>query len=89
MKYKLLFTKKAEKEFYRIERSYQKLIAVKLKSLAEDFQGTSNNIKKLKGKYEYFRLRVGQYRVIFNKEDDKLIITVIHIGHRKKIYEKL
>lgn len=89
MKYKLLFTKTAEKEFSKIERPYQKLIAAKLKSLAEDFRLSSGNIKKLKGDYEYYRLRVGQYRVIFTKEDDKLIITVIHVGHRKKIYEKL
>jgi len=46
-----------------------------------------NNIKKLGGiKDDYYRLRVGNYRVIFKKEEKELIIIIIRIGHRKEIY---
>jgi mRNA interferase RelE/StbE len=37
---------------------------------------------------EYYRIRLGNYRIIYSIEDDKLIIIVIKIGHRKDIYCK-
>ena len=36
----------------------------------------------------YYILRVGDYRIILNIEDNQLIILVIEIGHRKNVYEK-
>lgn len=43
-------------------------------------------LKRLVGS-PYFRLRVGDYRVILDIKDDKLIIYVIELGHRKNIYD--
>ena len=45
-----------------------------------------HNLKKLVGS-PYFRLRVGDYRVILEIKSDKLIIFVIEVGHRKDIYK--
>ena len=45
------------------------------------------HVKKLLGS-KYFRLRVGDYRVIMDIIDNKLIIHVIEVGHRKNIYKK-
>ena len=42
-------------------------------------------VKKLVGS-PYFRLRVGDYRLILDIQQDKLIILVLEIGHRKNIY---
>ena len=36
----------------------------------------------------YFRLRVGDYRVILDVKENKLLIFVIEVGHRKKLYSK-
>ena len=44
------------------------------------------HVKKLVGS-SYFRLRVGDYRVILEIKSDKLIIFVIELGHRKEIYK--
>ena len=46
------------------------------------------DVKKLKGYENYYRLRVGDIRIIFEKEDDKLKIIVIDIGNRGQIYNK-
>jgi mRNA interferase RelE/StbE len=46
------------------------------------------DVKKLKG-YEYYRLRVGDVRVIFTKNDKELVILIIDIGNRGQIYESL
>lgn len=46
------------------------------------------DIKKLQGSYEYYRLRVGNFRIIFSKNDKNLIILIIEIGPRGEIYNK-
>jgi mRNA interferase RelE/StbE len=45
-----------------------------------------HGVKKLKGRDGY-RIRVGNYRIIYEVYDDQLIIDIIAIGHRKDIYE--
>ncbi len=46
------------------------------------------HVKRLVGS-PYFRLRVGDYRVIMDIKDDKLIMFVIEVGHRKRIYKEV
>ena len=85
--YSLLFLTSAKKEFKKLDKSAQKIIKEKLKLLAEDPECLKNNIKPLKGEYKgKFRLRVHQYRIIFQLKDKELVITIIRIGHRKEIY---
>jgi len=52
-------------------------------------EALQNNIKRLAAGEDFFRLRVGSYRVIFKKEDRRLLILIIRIGHRKEIYLSL
>jgi mRNA interferase RelE/StbE len=42
--------------------------------------------KKLKGE-DAFRIHVGEYRIIYEIEDDKIIVTIVSVGHRKDIYK--
>jgi mRNA interferase RelE/StbE len=85
--YAVFFEERAAKELVRIEKPYQLLIKKKIEQLSENFDSMVNNLKPLKGKYDYYRLRVGSYRVIFHKDDRKIIITIVRIGHRKSIYK--
>ncbi|MCK5058523.1 MAG: type II toxin-antitoxin system RelE/ParE family toxin [Candidatus Aminicenantes bacterium] len=89
MKYEVFFEERAEKELAKIEKPFQRLIVTKIKQLAENFDSLANNLKILKGKNDYYRLRVGNFRVIFYKDDAKIVITIVRIGHRKDIYERL
>jgi mRNA interferase RelE/StbE len=41
---------------------------------------------KLQGAEGYFRIRVGDYRVVYAIEDDVLIVLVVRIGHRREVY---
>ena len=45
------------------------------------------NARKLKGR-DAFRVRVGDYRVIYTVEDGVLLIVVVALGHRRDIYER-
>jgi len=86
--YKLVFLTSARKEFMKLDVVAQKLIKEKLLLLSEDPETLKNNLKALQGNHKgKFRLRVGNYRVVIKKEDDKLIITIISVGHRKDIYK--
>ena len=89
MTYSVFFEEKAKKELARINKPFQRLIARKITQLSEDFDSIKKQLKLLKGKYDYYRMRVGSYRVIFHKDDEKIIITIIRIGNRKDIYKNL
>ena len=65
-----------------------KHIALKILKEIEKLENYPNisNIKKLKNFYPPFRLRIGNYRVLFDIEDD--ILIVVNIKHRKESYKK-
>ena len=86
MQYKILFTKSAVKMLEKIDFPVQKLIRIKLDILSKDFNALDNNLKQLKGEKNIYRLRVADYRVIFEKRDSELILLIIRIGHRKEVY---
>ena len=82
--YNIEFTQLAEKQLKKFDKIVQKRIINSLKRIRIR---PYPYIKKLVGN-PYFRLRVGHYRVILNIKDDKLIILVLEIGHRKNIYKQ-
>ena len=87
MKYKLFFLKEAVEEFKKLDKAVQRIIKEKLEILAQNPELLKNNIKPLKGKYRgLYRLRVGNYRVIYRLDKEEITILVIRIGHRKDIY---
>ncbi len=47
-----------------------------------------HGVKKLQGEENLYRIRVGDYRIIYSIEEKKLIVLVIRIGHRRDIYKK-
>ena len=86
--YQLVFLTSAKKEFKKLDRVVQKHIKEKLILLSQDPNALKNNLKTLQGTHKgKFRFRVGDYRIVLKKEDDKLIITIISVGHRKDIYK--
>ncbi|WP_414518967.1 type II toxin-antitoxin system RelE family toxin [Nostoc sp. PCC 9305] len=46
-----------------------------------------NGVKKLKGKENAYRIRIGDYRIIYDIFDDLLVVNVVEVGHRKNIYK--
>ena len=82
--FKIAFDKDAEKEFLKLDPQAQKLVSVKILDLRD---GNFSNDKQLKGKHKgKFRKRAGNYRIIYLKEKDYLVISIIRIAHRKEAY---
>lgn len=46
-------------------------------------------VEKLSGYKDYYRIRVGEYRIIYTIEDKKLLILVVRVGTRNQIYKDL
>ena len=87
--YELKFLGRAMDDLKRIDKPHQKIIKEKLLILADNPEALKNNIKRLAADEDFFRLRVGSYRVILKKEDRRLLILIVRIGHRKEIYLSL
>jgi len=82
--YKVILTKYALKELSSINKKDQQNIFDRIKDLEK---GNFVNDRQLKGNHTgKFRKRCGNYRIIYLKENDVLLITVIRIAHRKEVY---
>ncbi len=82
--YNVVFDRDAEKEFLKLDQSAKELIAKKLIDLEN---GHFTGDKPLKGSHKgKFRKRAGDYRIVYLKENDILLITLIRIAHRKEVY---
>ncbi len=63
-----------------------KRVRLKLLALARDPKRQNNNVKKLTG-VEGYRLRIGDWRVIYTLRQQILTVVVVTIGHRSEVYE--
>ena len=82
--FKIILPKASFKELEKIDIENQKLIYSKIKDLEA---GNFTSDKALKGKHKgKFRKRAGNYRIVYLKENDILVITLIRIAHRKEAY---
>lgn len=82
--YNVIVSDDAFKELSDLEKNDQKQIYKKLKLLEG---GHFSGDKPLKGKHKgKFRKRVGNYRIIYLRENNILLITVIRVAHRKEVY---
>ena len=82
--YEIIVPDFAYKELSKIDKENQQLIFDKIKDLKN---GIFTNDKSLKGEHKgKFRKRAGNYRIIYIKENNILLITLIRIAHRKEVY---
>ena len=84
--YSISWKKSAEKDLKSVPRHYARNIQSKIKKIAED--DPTLDIKKLQGYFDIptYRLRVGDYRIIFEAHEHTIIILIVAIKHRKDAY---
>lgn len=81
--YHIIIKKKAKKFIDKLPMNERKRIVCAIELLPN-----GEDIKKLKGYDELFRLRVGEYRIIYSVDNGKLIVYVVDAGSRGDIYKK-
>ena len=84
--FEIKYSKRAAKKLVKLPRNTQSLIEEKLQGVALDPQ-SAPNVKALTGAPDY-RLRVGNWRVIFSINDNELVISVIKIASRGEVYKQ-
>ena len=83
--YKIDFTPSADKALRKLPQSVQVRIATAVKGLVNDPRPRGS--LKLKSEDDLWRIRVGDYRVVYTIEDDELIVLVVRVAHRKDVYQ--
>ncbi|MFA7268351.1 MAG: type II toxin-antitoxin system RelE/ParE family toxin [Sterolibacterium sp.] len=87
MRYNILITRRAKKQLHSLPLTVQERIAEAIGTLGNNPDNPALNVKALINEPEaQYRLRVGNYRVKYNRDDGIKIIEVVRIGHRKDIY---
>ncbi len=84
MTYKIEFAKQAAKQFKALPRQEQQRLKTKIDNLETDPR--PSGVVKLSGEKNLYRIRVGNYRIIYSIQDSRLLILIVKIGHRKDVY---
>ena len=84
--YELEVAKSVEKDFKKISRDMRSQIFVAIEELASN-PFPESKYKKLKGTVNSFRLRVGNYRILYDVDGRSMIITIYRVRHRKDVYK--
>jgi mRNA interferase RelE/StbE len=85
MAYRVEFLPRADKQLRALPHLLQARIARAVRSLAENPRPPG--CVKLADTDDLWRIRVGDYRVIFHIQDAKLLVLVVRIGHRRDVYK--
>ncbi|MBW4079609.1 MAG: type II toxin-antitoxin system RelE/ParE family toxin [Acidobacteria bacterium] len=82
--YEIEFRPAALRELRKMDRSTQPRVRGAIALLAQDPRPPAS--RQLRGRDGY-RLRVGDYRIIYTIDDGVLLIVVVTIGHRREVYQ--
>jgi len=85
--YEIIFSKHVVKDLRRLPTFIVDQIFEQVERLKENPKPT--NSKKLKGYTNLYRIRQGDYRIVYTLEDKQLVIEVIKVAHRKDVYRDL
>jgi mRNA interferase RelE/StbE len=82
--YKIEWKRSATKELQKLPRQMISKIVAAVDSLSSN--PYPQGVRKLVSTENSYRIRVGDYRVLYNIVENKLIVEIIRVGHRKDIY---
>jgi mRNA interferase RelE/StbE len=83
-KYTVVISKTAQKQLDNLPDLVAEMLWTEMQALGDNPR--SSGCKKLKGYANAYRIRKGDYRVIYEVRDKVLVVEVIAVGHRKNIY---
>ena len=84
-RYKIIVKKSVSKDLKKIPKKDIERILSAIKDLADNPRPPQS--KKLSGQ-ERYRLRQGNFRILYSIEDDKLVVSVVRIANRRDVYNK-
>ena len=82
--YRIVIKKSAAKELEKLPKKDRARVIERIRGLAEDPRPVG--CKKLSAQEKY-RIRQGNYRVLYQIVDDEVLVVVVKVGHRRDVYE--
>ena len=86
MIYQIEITTRAAKQLKKLSEDIKLKIEEKVQELSNNPR--SNDVVKLEGEEDTYRIRVGNYRILYEIKDDLLIVKVVKISHRRDVYRR-
>ena len=83
--YEVVYTKQVDRTLRRMSRNQAQVIRIKIEGIAQNPYAQHNNLTKLVGRSGY-RLRVGDWRILYELQDQQLILLVVKIASRGDVY---
>jgi mRNA interferase RelE/StbE len=84
VRYSVLLSPSAERDLGALDKPVQRRVVARIEALAENPRPAG--VAKLQGVANAWRIRVGDYRVLYTIEDGRLVVLVVKIGHRREVY---
>jgi len=85
--YSVEFRPAVLKRLKRLPRKDLRRIKKRIDDLSENLPNPATT--KMKGSNSFHKIRMGDYRIIYEIHEDRLVILVVKIGHRKDVYKRL
>ncbi|WP_414568773.1 type II toxin-antitoxin system RelE family toxin [Nostoc sp. CCY 9925] len=85
MSYQVEISKSASKQLKKLPLDIQSRLESKIQQLGQDPR--PDGVGKLKNGENRYRIRVGDYRILYQIFDDVLIVIVVRVGHRREVYK--
>ena len=82
--YQIEFTTRARREIRNLPSHVQTRLRTKIDALAEEPR--PSGVRKIRGADDLYRIRVGDYRVVYQVKDDVLVVLIIRVRHRRDVY---
>ena len=86
MIYEIIITKYIQKQLDNLPNNIQERVYDKISQLAEEPR--PDGVVKLKGYDNEYRIRIGDYRLVYEIQDEQLIVLLVQCKHRRDVYKK-
>lgn len=87
MSYEVLIDQSAKRQLKKLSAQVLAQLAPMIEKLGQDPRPLG--AKKLQGSDDFYRVRSGDYRIIYQIQDQRLIVLIVSVGHRREIYREL
>jgi mRNA interferase RelE/StbE len=85
--YTVELTPAARRDLKSLSKDVLKRVDAKILSLAKNPR--PHGVKVLHGHVGFLRIRVGDYRIVYCVEDDRLVVLIVRVGHRRDVYRQV
>jgi mRNA interferase RelE/StbE len=76
----------AKRQLRKLDRSIQERVVRRLEKLEKDSRPPG--VEKMEGEEGTYRIRMGEYRIVYEIRDKVLVVLVLKVGHRREIYRR-